>query len=79
MNRELVIYGMELQLLQDKRITASQESKIKGLTNSTEQPSFTSARDLAQYIGACRRPKVCAGVQLLTLGTDPTTRAKFGS
>ena len=57
----------------------NQTDKIDRLESSTTQKGFASMRALAQYVGVNVRPDVCAPIQLIAPGSEPTTKEQFTS
>ena len=72
-NKPLTFNGLTLTRSTNGKIYATQKEKILRLKHPTNQSEFTSNRALAQYIGVCVRPDLCAAIQLLAPGKEPTT------
>lgn len=56
----------------DEKTQKYDQTNIPGRTKEVYQPE-----SLYQYIGVCSRSHACANVQLIALGTDPTTPEEF--
>lgn len=61
------------------KMVIAQKEKIDRLHMVDTQVEFNSQRALAQYVGVNVRPDVCAPIQLIAPGSQPTTDAEFKS
>lgn len=57
----------------------TQSDKRSKLKPPTTREEFVSNRALAQYIGCCTRPDICAAVQLLASATDDPSEKNYTS
>lgn len=61
-----------MQNKKDGMINMTKKENMDQIDNVNVQKSFTSLRALAQYIGVNKRPGICATVQLIEPGSDPS-------
>lgn len=76
--KPLKFNGTWIRKRKDGRTETVQTDKIEGMKGPHDQKSFDSQRALSQYIGVCTRPDVCANVQLISKGAEPSTSEEHG-
>ena len=74
---QILFNGLCIKQIDKGLISMTQEEKIDKVKHPTTEEEFASQRALAQYIGVCSRPDICAAVQLLAPGSEPTTPAEM--
>lgn len=65
--------GLMIGIDDEGALVISQTAKIEKLNEVNDEKDFISKRALAQYIGVCTRPDICANVQLIAPGTNPVS------
>lgn len=75
--KQIPFNGIMIAKEKDGTIKVTQQEKITKLQHPATQKDFTSQRALAQYIGVCTRPDVCANIQLIAPGAQKTTEDEF--
>lgn len=69
--------GVRVSRIANGGIKMDQGDKIRSLSFPTSDKQFASKRAMAQYIGVNCRPDVCAPVQLVAPGREPTSKDEY--
>lgn len=69
--------GLKILKTKDGSIKIYQQENKEKLNSPENQNAFESQHALAQYIGVCTRPDVCADVQLIASESEPTKSTEY--
>lgn len=76
---ETALNGIQILSAKDRKVSITQGGKIDKVKKATTEQPFASQRTLDQYIGDNVRPEICAAVQPIAPGNEPTTARDFKS
>lgn len=65
--------GSNLRTYGNQNIKMTQSDKFAKVTIQITHKSFTSQRELLQYVGVKTGPHVCARIKIIAPGSEPTT------